>query len=74
MVRSAVTLLTQIQEEPITAVVLATSGSARTAKVAAMRQVRKDFREKYRGAHNNGIGKKELQKLDSLIDHIRGID
>lgn len=74
LVRSAVTFLTQIQEEPVTAVVLATNGSARTAKVAAMRQVRKDFREKYRDARNIGIGKKELQKLDSLIDHIRGID
>lgn len=74
LIRSAITLLTQIQDEPITAVVLSTSGSARTAKIAAMRQVKKAFKMKYSDVNNTNVGKKELQKLEVLIDQVRGMD
>lgn len=74
LIRSAITLLTQIQDEPITAVVLSTSGSARTAKIAAMRQVKKAFKKKYSDVNNTNVRKKELQKLEVLIDQVRGMD
>ncbi len=74
LVRSAVTFLTQIKDEPVTAVVLATSGSARTAKIAVLRHIKKIFRMKYSGSKNIHLEKKDLQKLESLFGQVRAID
>ena len=39
-----------------------------------MRQVKKAFKMKYSDANNTNVGKKELQKLEVLIDQVRGMD
>lgn len=74
MVRSAITFLTQVREEPIAAVVVSTSGSARTAKIAALRAIKKAFRKKFDSDSKSSADVKQLKQLKSLINSVSHID
>ena len=74
LVRSAITLLNEVNGEPIVAVVISTNGSARTAKLAALREIQCLFQIRVavagprRGA--GAINKKELRNLEDQMDHV----
>ena len=72
IVRSAITLLTEVNDEPIVATVISTNGCPRTAKLAALRETKRIFQVTVAG--KGATGKKELRNLEDQMDQIRNID
>ena len=70
-IRAAITLLTRVGDEPITAVVVSISGSARTAKLAALREIKQRFHQMN---SNESLIKKNLKRLDQNIEQICRFD
>jgi len=68
------TLLTHVKDDPIVASVIATSGSARTAKIAALREIKRMFHRNVNVDGNGSANRKQLKKLEEQIDQVRGID
>lgn len=82
LVRSAITLLTKVNDESIVATVISTNGSARTAKLATLRLIKRKFRNRVGVGNANvkanandaiRIGK-ELRNLEDQLELVRNID
>jgi len=82
LVRSAITLLTKVNDEPIVATVISTNGSARTAKLATLRLIKRKFRNRV-GVGNANVNVnvndairigKELRNLEDQLEIVRNID
>lgn len=82
LVRSAITLLTKVNDESIVATVISTNGSARTAKLATLRLIKRKFRNRVGVGNVNvkanandaiRIGK-ELRNLEDQLELVRNID
>jgi len=73
IVRSAITLLTKVNDEPIVATVISTNGCPRTAKLAALRETKRAFQIRVAG-RGGATDKKELRNLEQQMDQIRNID
>ena len=77
MVRSAITLMTSVgaDNRPAVASVISVNGSARTAKLATIAQVRRSYRENLKA---NPYNEKELNKtcktLEDALSAIQNID
>jgi RNase P/RNase MRP subunit POP5 len=77
IVRSAITLMTSVgaNNRPVVASVISANGSARTAKIATIAQVRRSYRENLKA---NPINEKELHKtckaLEDALSAIQNID
>mmetsp|Transcript_26981 Transcript_26981/g.44938 ORF Transcript_26981/g.44938 Transcript_26981/m.44938 type:complete len:167 (+) Transcript_26981:29-529(+) len=67
-VRTAVTYMTTLNEKNIVASVISVNGSARTARLSAMHEIRK------RVPKTNPLSPKELKQLDARLQVIREID
>eukprot|EP01083_Nonionella_stella_P092544 259118_1 len=85
VVQAALTMLTSVNDIPLAATVLSNNGSARTCKISALTQLKRDFFVTMR-MKDDGIGKNEekalkeklqlklLRKLDVQMAEIRSID
>ena len=84
LVRSAITLLTKVNDESIVATVISTNGSARTAKLATLRLIKRKFRNRV-GVGNANVNVnanandairigKELRNLEDQLELVRNID
>lgn len=67
-VRTAITFMTTLYNQNIVASVLSVNGSARTARLATMNEIRK------RVKRNQAMSEKELKLLDARLQVIREID
>lgn len=67
-VRAALTFMTTIDNEMVVATVLSVNGSARTAKLVAMGELRRRFRES-----SNAASATKLKKLEGRLNQIRSV-
>jgi len=79
LVRASLTLLTSLKKFPLVANVISLSGSARTAKMIALRELRKDMEMKLSesrrlGSLSKKMKKSNLLRLEERMDLVRGLD
>lgn len=70
LVRASITLLTSLQSLPVAATVISIHGSARTVRLAALAEVRRQFRNR----QTHYPSKVELEQLELRLRKILEID
>mmetsp|Transcript_11298 Transcript_11298/g.21138 ORF Transcript_11298/g.21138 Transcript_11298/m.21138 type:complete len:191 (-) Transcript_11298:1102-1674(-) len=69
LVRSAITIMMQVNNVPMVATVISTNGSVRTAKLAAIREIKRMFRE------SDAVPTQErLKKLEEHMDQVHCVE
>lgn len=81
LIRAAITLITTIQRKRVIATVISVNGSARTAKLTAMRELRQSLRRDLQRQSADGEEQLDQKHLDGVVreleerlDTIRNID
>lgn len=72
LVRSTLMLMVEIKDIPIVARVVSTNGSARTAKLHTLKEIRRIFRAKNKnGTH---IKESDMYNLEEQFEQVRNIE
>lgn len=69
LVRSAITIMTQLNNVPMVATVLSTNGSARTAKLATIRELKRMFQNRYALPTQERL-KKLQEHMDQVVCNV----
>ena len=71
-VRASITLLTLLNNQRVVLAVMSVNGSARTAKVAAIRELRRFYRDRILVAKRNGKDRKsQVMNAKDTVKHCR---